>query len=890
MPKRIQALIVEDNQADAELTLRELRRAGYEVDWHRVDTKADFASSLDPNLDIILSDYAMPQFSGLDALELLNERGMDIPFILVSGTIGEETAVTAMKRGAADYFLKDRLTRLGQAVEHALEQKNLRTERKQAQETLDRLRHHHELILNSAGDGIFGLDLKGNIMFANPKAAKLLGWSQSEILGRPAHDTVHHTHSDGTSYPIDSCPIHASGREGGTRRVSNDMFWRKNGSSFRVEYVVAPIKEESGRINGTIVTFRDITEQFVAESRVKLQEQQYRLLFETNPNPMWVFDSKSLQILAVNEAATAQYGYTRDEFLKLNLKDLRKPEDVPHLLRAGTQRPFQTVTHFSGQFRHIKKDGSPILVDIYSGAIIWEGVAARLATAIDVTERNRAEERLREQADIINGASDAIIIRNFTDRKIVFWNSGAERLYGWTAEEVLGEAAESIFPDSQQVEAMMTTLLATGEFRGEIKQMARDGRALVTEGRATLVRNADGTPRSVLVICTDVTERKKLETQLLRAQRLESIGTLASGVAHDLNNILTPILICAQTIRHDSSREDLESMISLIEGSAKRGANIVKQVLTFARGVEGERVLINPRHLIEEMIDIARKTFPKSIEIDTSYPEDLWSLEVDPTQLHQVLLNLSVNARDAMPNGGSLMLAAENFKVDEQYASMTPGAKSGPYVMLRVSDTGSGMPRAMIDKIFDPFFTTKEIGKGTGLGLSTALGIVKSHGGFISVYSEQGQGTTFKVFLPAKAGDEVRRASDASAGSLKGEGELVLVVDDEPAILLVTKLILEKNNYRVITANDAPEALGIFAQQKDSIKAVLTDIMMPYMDGTALIRSLKQMKPDLRFIASTGQDEQATVSELRGLQVMHFLTKPYSTEKLLGTLRETLSI
>jgi nitrogen-specific signal transduction histidine kinase/CheY-like chemotaxis protein len=402
------------------------------------------------------------------------------------------------------------------------------------------------------------------------------------------------------------------------------------------------------------------------------------------------------------------------------------------------------------------------------------------------------------------------------------------------------------------------------------------------------VRNPDGTPRSVLSINTDVTEQKKLEMQLLRAQRLESIGTLAGGVAHDLNNVLGPILMGAESLRSNATGEHAAAMISLIEESARRGSSIVKQVLTFARGVEGERVLINPRHLIDEMVEIARKTFPKSIEVAGQYPEYPWSISGDPTQLHQVLLNLSTNARDAMANGGSLVLAAENLEVDDNYAAMMPGAKAGSYATLRVSDTGAGMPRVLLEKIFEPFFTTKDPGKGTGLGLSTSLGIVKSHAGFISVYSEQGRGTTFKVFLPAVQAD-VAPPQKEIPPVIKGNGELVLLVDDETNIRRVTKMTLEKHNYHVLEANDGPEALAIFAQEMDSISVVLTDMRMPYIDGIALIRALKKMKPNMTFIGSTGQEYEPRLAELQELGVMNFLSKPYDTRKLLTVLESAVS-
>ncbi|HEV3393517.1 MAG TPA: PAS domain S-box protein [Chthoniobacterales bacterium] len=888
--KSVRVLMLEDNPADAELMLLELRRSGFKPECERVDTEAEFHAKLDPKIDIILSDYAMPQFSGLRALELLRQRGLGIPFIIVSGTIGEDIAVKAMQDGAADYILKDRLARLGPAVERALEETEVRDERKRAEEQLGRLTREHELILNCAGDGICGIDAEGNIIFVNPTGAKLLGWNAAELLGRAGHAMLHAKQRDAAPNHEQACPILQTARDGITRKITNDSFWRKDGTQFPVKYVSAPLKDENGNIGGTIVVFDDVSAEVAAEARIKLQAEQYRLLFDTNPNPMWVFDTQTMRILAVNQAAIVQYGYSREEFLKLNVKDLRPAEDVPDLIKARSLSSPMRMSHFSGQFRHVKKNGARMMVEVYSSPLVWDGAAARIVSAIDVTDRKRAEERLREQADMINLAQDAIIIRDFKDGRITFWNKGAERVYGWSVEEAIGQSIDVLLHDAgEDREPALRHFNVTGEFHGELKQRRKDGRDVIVNVRATLIRNADGSPRAVLAINTDVTEKKKLETQLLRAQRLESIGTLASGVAHDLNNILTPILMCSELLQRKLTPANKKSTIKLIQESAQRGSGIVKQVLTFARGVEGERVLIKPSHLIDEMGDIARKTFPKSIGISARYSEDLWSIEGDPTQLHQVLLNLSVNARDAMPNGGTLSFGAENIDVDPNYAAMTPEAKPGPHVVLRVSDTGTGMPRKVIDKIFDPFFTTKEIGKGTGLGLSTVLGIVKSHGGFISVYSEPDKGTTFKVFLPAKLSEEPARTGAAASETLRGDGELILMIDDEAPILTVTRMILEDRGYRIVCASEGPEALAIFAQQMDSIQAVLTDIALPYMDGVSVIRALKKMKPETVFIASTGQGEHSRDSELRALGVASMLTKPYDTQKLLETLKDALA-
>ena len=512
-------------------------------------------------------------------------------------------------------------------------------------------------------------------------------------------------------------------------------------------------------------------------------------------------------------------------------------------------------------------------------------VTDKLAQKVEELEKLNA--LLLEQSDLLNRAADAIIIRSFEDRRIIFWNQGAERLYGWTAEEMIGQAGDSIFINAQQIETIVGALLSTDEFHGEIKQLGKDGRELTTSGRATLVRKPDGTPRSILIICTDITEQRKLETHLLRAQRLESVGILASGIAHDLNNILVPIMMAAPVLRGEMDPVERERFLDIVETSAHRGADIIKQVLTFARGADGDRVLLQPIYLLEEVSQIASQTFPKSIALRTCFDENIRLLEADSTQLHQVLLNLCINARDAMPEGGELCLGAENFDVDEHYASMTPGATVGPHVMLEVSDGGRGIPRHVIDKIFDPFFTTKDIGVGTGLGLSTVAGIVKSHGGFIDVSSKPGH-TSFKVFLPAKGTLDSSSALQPETLVPCGSGQTILVVDDEPSIREVAEFILGSHGYKVLVAKDSPTALALYVRHMDHIAVVLTDLAMPGMDGFMLVRTLRQIEPGIKIIVSTGRANDSDPAEITALNVDDCLNKPYTTRNLLLKLSQVL--
>ena len=512
-------------------------------------------------------------------------------------------------------------------------------------------------------------------------------------------------------------------------------------------------------------------------------------------------------------------------------------------------------------------------------------VATGVIGSVQLLARNeRASHKLREQASLLDKAQDAILVTDL-ERRLTFWNKSAERLYGWTGDEVLGKVVTELFypnGDAREVQQAYEDVVAHGEWTGELQPHTNSGRKVMIESRWTLVRDGAGEPRSILSINTDVTDRRQLEQQFYRAQRLESIGTLAGGIAHDLNNVLAPVIMGVGLLRDHVKDEDGLDIIDTISASAHRGAEMVAQVLSFARGQEGRRVEIPPADLIGDVVRIARDTLPKHIEIVTDVSDDLPPIFGDSTQCHQVLINLCVNARDAMPNGGTLTLSAEAVTFTPNVGkSRPPDVADGTYVVIHVEDTGSGMTPQVIDKIFDPFFTTKEAGKGTGLGLSTSLTIVRSHGGHISVESEPESGSRFNVYLPVAPAPAAASIAGQRESPPRGRGETVLVVDDEESVRRVLTSTLEKGGYAVVQAANGKEALAVYSEIGPRIAAIVIDMTMPVLGGVPTMRELVKMNPDVRIIAASGIPDNEASAKSIGRQMREFLAKPFSSQQLL---------
>ncbi|MEH2397684.1 hybrid sensor histidine kinase/response regulator [Nostoc sp.] len=650
-----------------------------------------------------------------------------------------------------------------------------------------------------------------------------------------------------------------------------------------------------GQVTGDLLvrSMRYAIERQRADNALRQSEERFRVALKNSPIFVYNQDMELRYTWVYNPSD----GLTVEEMLGKQDLDIIPVEDAQRLITIkrevlttgiGTREEVSitikdTTRYYDLTVEPLRNESQEVVGVTCASIDISERQAA-------LRDRKLAEEKIREQAALLDVTTDAICVRDLNNQ-IIFWNKGAETLFGWQATEAYGKNANELLFDepSPELEVALLQVISKGKWQGELTKLTKMGKEILVASRWSLVCDEQGKPKSILTVDTDITDKKLLEAQLFRAQRLESIGTLASGIAHDLNNILTPILAGAQLLplKFPNLDERTRHLVEILEINAKRGADLVKQVLSFARGVEGKRISLQLRHLIVELAKILKETFPKSIEVSTDVPQDLWMVSGDSTQLHQVLMNLCVNARDAMPSSGSLSISAENLLIDENYARMNLEAKEGPYTVITVLDTGVGIPREILDRIFEPFFTTKDVGQGTGLGLSTVLGIIKSHGGFVNVYSEPGNGTSFKVYLPAVEGMETITPEELPPQ--RGHGELILVVDDEVAIQEITRTSLEAHNYKTLIASDGMEAIALYAQYRDKISAVLMDIMLPSLDGLTAIRTLLKINPQVRIIASSGLTSGNKLSAVAAIGVNTFLSKPYTVNELLLSLQKVLS-
>jgi PAS domain S-box-containing protein len=916
--KSLKILIVDDMAVNLKLLRVRLEGEGHQVVQARNGVEA-LKILNGEGADVIISDILMPVMDGYRLCHEVrrSERFKDIPFIIHTATYTSPAdKELSLGLGANSYLHKPASAQdLMNAISDALSAKhhppslsldgmevlNQYSERlvsKLEEKNIELMAAVNQLglqttALETAADAILITDRQGRILWVNPAFSTMTGYSSDEVVGNTPRMLKSGMH-DPEFY----------------RRfwqtITSGQVWRgeftnrsKDGSIRYDEHTVSPVIGPDGEVTHYVGVMHDVTERKRAEEELRDTHAQLRQWLDHSPAVIYALkvDGETITTRFVSENVNRLLGFAAAETLsfdwwlgRLHPEDRdRALEGLDETLRKEVSCTEYRVQHKDGTYRWVE-DNRRLIRD-------ERGEPAELVGVwTDITERRRVQDELRESERRFSDMLQNLQLVSVTldcDMRITYCNDYLLRLTGWDREEVLGKSwFEFFLPADRRSESQVafSALLADipESWHHENEIMTRAGERRLISWNNTVLRSPSGEVIGTASIGEDITERKSLEKQLLRTQRMESLGTLAGGIAHDLNNLFMPILMGASLIRRVEVSETTRKAVDNIERCVRRGTDLVKQVLLFARGLEGSRIVIDTASIVREVQSIAHSTFPKNVMFVTTVAPNLPMLSGDPTQLTQVLLNLCVNARDAMPGGGQLNVSMESADVELQYAAAHGGSGGGRYVIIEVADTGTGIRPEIIDRIFEPFFTTKETGKGTGLGLSTTIGIVRSHGGFLTVSSEVGRGSSFKVYFPALSdGAFVPAGSSENDKDLaRGDSELILVVDDERPNLDIMSQTLTAFGYEVLIADDGAEAIDLFVRHRSRIGLVLTDMAMPVIDGATLIGALRRIDPDVRIIAISGGPSDA--AKVGKIGTRYFLAKPFTAETLLRTVSEVL--
>jgi len=866
--KQIKVLIVEDSEDDALLMVRELERDGFVPRWRRVETAAGLGEALDEGgWDVILADYSLPGFTGAEALAMVRGRGLDVPFIIVSGSSGEELAVEMMRDGADDYFLKGMLRLLPGAVRRELREAEARRGRWEAEERLRLLTR----ALEASANAVVLADRDGIIQWVNPAFTYLTGYELQEALGQ--NPRVLKSGVQPQSFYGEMWDTILAGKVWHGELVNK----RKDGTLYTEEMTITPVMDDAGEITHFIAIKQDVTGRKRMEEALRESEERYRDLVEHSHE---IIGTHALDgaILSLNRAVEEILGLPREQVVGTSFRDLVVPEhrhEVDDYLRRIAEEG-----EAAGIMRVVRPDGTERLWD-YRTSLRREGVDEPVVRCVirDITEEWQAQKELEESEeryrDLVEKAGIAIMVDDEQGR-MTYCNRRLGELFGYSEEELAGMAiGRLVAPEDRDRVIALHRAHFTGEsapwsyrFRGirrdeTILRLAVDVTPLVRDGRTVGTRS----------YIRDVTEEELVQAQLLQAQKMESVGRLAGGVAHDFNNILQAILAHADMALGDPGDvSQLEEHLREIRTAAERAANLTRQLLTFSRREELHPKVLDLNELTAGLLKMIRRVIGEDIEVVFEPGAGEPAVVADPGQLEQVLLNLAVNARDAMPGGGRLAIST----------SIEP-----PHVALRVADTGCGMNEETRERIFEPFFTTKEREQGTGLGLATVYGIVRRHNGTIEVESEPGRGATFTVLLPVSANAPTGERTPDRSGAHRGT-ETILVAEDDPMVCEVLVGVLRGAGYTVLEAEDGAKAVELFTAHAEKVQLVVLDALMPRMDGAEAAAKIRQLRPDLPVLFSSGYSGGALGTNHSIPPDAEILTKPYSTAGLLSAVRRLL--
>lgn len=884
MSQPLQVLILEDHATDAELLVHELRRAGFDPRWRREDTEAGFIAALELGPELILSDYSLPQYDGLKAVKAVREGNMDIPFILVSGTVGEEIAVKAMQAGVTDYLLKDRLSRLGPAVQNALAARHLRQEHRNAELKLRASESRYRRLFESAKDGILILNSRtGLVDDVNPFLTELLGFAKEEFLNRKV-------------WELDFLK----------NLVADEDKFREFQQSNYVRYDGLPLKTADGRqvdvefvssmydVDGENViqcNIRDITERKRVEESLRQSEARLRVVAERARVGLVVVDA-DYRFTFANVAFTIMLGLSESNPVGLRIDEIlpeaSKERILPRLVRAFAGERIDFELHL------------PIHESQFHYAVNYEPVRAEqhvthvVIVLMDITEQKQTWNLMRLQERVIQAVTQGIVITDALqpDCPVIFTNRGFELITGYTSAEAHGRNCR--FLQGPETDRSTTAKIreAIREERAgafELLNYRKDGTTFWNEMSITPVRDESGQLTHFVGVQSDITARREAEQQVRQSQKMEAVGQLAGGVAHDFNNLLTVIdgytgLLLETSLPNNPEWEFLQE----IRTATNRAADLTRRLLAF-----GRRQLRSPESLdlnsaIKETVKLLERLLCENVVLELSLNPRVGWVWADRGEISQILLNLAINARDAMPDGGRISVTTELVELEHAQTITGTTRKSGMFAVLTVADTGCGIPKAVQAKMFEPFFTTKPVGKGTGLGLATVYGIVLQTGGHIEVSSHEGEGTTFRVYLP-----QLERSKqvphDSISQFVSGHGsETVLLVEDDNALRRLTHLMLASHGYHVWEAANGQLALENYLDKLDSVELLITDLMMPGMSGLELAEELLSAKPELQILFLSGYVADLEVRD----RLLHidgkFLIKPFSAAELVNKVREAL--
>ena len=888
--KLLRVLIIENSRSDAELILQELRKAGFKFRADLVETPEEFSEKLHAqSYDVVLSDYLLPQWTGMDALWQLQQMGKDIPFLLVTGTLGEEAAVECVKQGVTEYVLKERLVRLPVAVRRALEEK-ARREARLAEQAQRETEVSFRLLFANNPLPMWMFDLETlKFLQVNDAAIAHYGYSREEFTHMQITDI----------HPVKEIPrlLQWLTKERSMRASGQWLHRLKDGGITGVEIALHTL--ELGGRRAALVVVQDITERRQAEETLHESEERYRRLFDSANDGLFVFamtdEGLPGRFLEVNQVACQMLGYSREELLRLSPMDVEDPGTTGHPAAILDQLRTEKRVIFEREL--IGKDSRRIQVEISSNLFDFKGQAAVLSVARDLTERREAGEALRTSEaryrELVKNATYGIF-RASRKGRFLDLNPALVAMLGYASEEEI--LPLNLGTDVYREPVAWTRLLGQAAGRDrveglEVEWKRKDGSPVLVRLSGRAVRD----PASGVIcfegIAEDVTERRALEKQLRQVQKFEAIGQLAGGIAHDFNNVIGAIQGWAELGGEQvPSGSPLLSHFKKIREQADRATALTRQLLAFAR-----RQILKPQdiHLnqtIADLLSLFERVIGKDIELKTVLAPNLGAIRADRTQVEQVLMNLCLNARDAMPRGGQLLIETQNVQIDEERCRSDAYAQPGRFIRMSVTDNGVGMDALTLEHIFEPFFTTKEIGKGTGLGLATVYGVVKQHGGFVHVYSEPGRGTTFHVYFPASTGTpgKNKRKANAAAKIVRGGTETILVGEDHDGIRELARATLEGLGYRVMLATNGEEAVRILEAHRDAIGMALLDVVMPKLGGPDAYTRMAAAKPGLPVLFTTGYSAQAASLDALVKNGAAILQKPYSSAHLGRKVREVL--